>query len=73
MRSWLVTNQRLNTGVAIFHMQVKMLLMLNQSVSHKEEEIQNSNFESELSKHRRKIVRRMIGNQQQKEFKGPRR
>ena len=30
MCSWLTRNKQLNTGVAIFHIQVKMLLMLNQ-------------------------------------------
>ena len=43
------------------------------SVSHEEEEIQNSNFEYESSIRPRKILKRMIENQQQKELKGARR
>ena len=46
MCSWLARNHALNTGVAIFHIQVKMLNVAHAqpSVSHEEEEIQNSNF-----------------------------
>ena len=39
------------------------------SVSHEEDEIQNSNFEYGLSKLHVKILKRMTGNQQQKELK----
>ena len=39
------------------------------SVSHEEDEIQNSNFEYGSSKRPMKILKRMIGNQLQKELK----
>ena len=38
------------------------------SVSHEEDEIQNSNFDYVPSKHQSKILKRMIGNQQPKEL-----
>ena len=39
------------------------------NVSHKEDEIQNSNFEHMHSKHPRTILKRMTGNQQPRELK----
>ena len=39
------------------------------SVSHEEDEIQDSNFEYGSSQRPKKILKRMIGNQQQKELK----
>ena len=65
MCSWLTRNQRLNN---ISH-RGENGACAQPSTSHEEEEIQNSNFEYESSKHPSEDPKRMIENQQQKELK----